>query len=74
MYNISKNLENMEILPVTNQFNVGFSSEKGESTFYSVSRWAVREPVDFLTGHQLCCYAARAPLTADETFRDYSII
>lgn len=30
----------MEILPVTNQFNVGFNGEKGELTFYSVEREA----------------------------------
>lgn len=29
----------MEILPVTNQFNVGFNSEKGEFTFYSLKWW-----------------------------------
>lgn len=33
----------MEILPVTNQFNVGFSSEKGELTFYFVRWWELVE-------------------------------
>lgn len=51
----------MEILPVTSQFNVGFSSEKGESTFYSFASEKLVREVDFLTGSAVLLCGARSP-------------
>lgn len=46
----------MEILPVTSQFNVGFSGEKGKFDF--LLREVVRE-AGFLTGRQVLLCGAR---------------